>query len=253
MTHSGVSPSRGEEKLDITLSSVGQLWQTSTRREFFRVAAIGGSAILLPAMFAGCGDDGGTQAPVDPTPTDTVVLDLSSDPGVLNYAYALEQLEAAFYTQVTQAFYSGITAEEQQILTDIRDHEVIHRDFLAGALGSARIPDLAVDFAGGNVDFGSRFSVLSTARIFEDGGVAAYNGAGKLLKDVNNLLVAGKIVSVEARHAAAIRDLLRPGSRDFAGDDVVDPSGLDQAIEPGFVLQDSGLGQYITTPIDIIS
>jgi len=242
----------GERTRSITLSSISQLWEASTRREFLRVAALGGSAILLPTLFAACGDDD-DGGPVDPPPDSTVTLDLSSDPGVLNYAYALEQLEAAFYTQVAQSFYPGITAAEQQVLTDIGGHEVIHRDFLAGALGSARIPDLMVDFAGANVDFASRFSVLSTARIFEDGGVAAYNGAGKLLKDVNNLLTAGKIVSVEARHAAVIRDLIRPGTRDFAGDDVVDPSGLDQAFEPGFVLQDSGLGQFITTPLEIIS
>ncbi len=240
----------GDRTKSITLSHIRQLWEPGTRREFLRLAALGGGAVLLPSMFAACGDDNGN--PMEP-PAEGVTLDLSSDPGVLNYAYALEQLEAAFYTQVTGAFYAGVTAEEQQILTDIQAHEVIHRDFLAGALGSAKIPNLAVDFAAANVDFGSRFSVLSTAKVFEDGGVAAYNGAGKLLKDLNNLLIAGKIVSVEARHAAAIRDLLRPGSRDFAGDDVVDPSGLDQATDAGFVLQDSGLGQFITTPITIIS
>lgn len=241
----------GDRTKSITLSTIQQLWEAGTRREFLRIAALGGSAVLLPGMLAACGDDdGGT--PMEP-PVEGVTLDLSSDSGVLNYAYALEQLEAAFYTQVAQAFYPGITAAEQQVLTDIRDHELIHRDFLANALGVAKIPNLMVDFAGANVDFASRFSVLSTARVFEDGGVAAYNGAGKLLKDLNNLLVAGKIVSVEARHASAIRDLLRPGTRDFAGDDIIDPSGLDQAFEPGFVLQDSGLGQFITTPIEIIS
>jgi hypothetical protein len=43
-------------------------------------------------------------------------------------------------------------------------------------------------------------------------------------------------VSVEARHAAALRDLLNPGSRDFAGDDVVDAMGMDRVLEPGEVL-----------------
>ncbi|MBA3655798.1 MAG: ferritin-like domain-containing protein, partial [Gemmatimonadaceae bacterium] len=91
-----------------------------------------------------------------------------------------------------------------------------------------------------------------TAKVFEDIGVSAYNGSGKLLKDLNNLLVAGKIVSVEARHAAAIRDLLNPGSRDFAGDDVVEPlSGLDQATEPGLVL--GGLSTFVKTPIRLVS
>ncbi len=43
-------------------------------------------------------------------------------------------------------------------------------------------------------------------------------------------------MSVEARHAATLRDLLNPGSRDFAGDDVVDAQGLDRILDPGAVL-----------------
>jgi hypothetical protein len=42
--------------------------------------------------------------------------------------------------------------------------------------------------------------------------VAAYNGAGKLLVSTDLLTIAGKIVSVEARHAALIRDLISNGS-----------------------------------------
>ena len=110
-------------------------------------------------------------------------------------------------------------------LTDIRDHEVEHRDFLKKALGDKAIPDLEVDFSA--VDFTSRDSVLGTAKMFEDLGVAAYNGAGKLIENADYLLAAGTIVSVEARHAAAIRDLLNLNSVAFAGDDVVDKNGLD--------------------------
>ena len=47
----------------------------------------------------------------------------SGDVGVLNYAYALEQLEAAFYTQVVSSPYSGISDAELGVLTEIRDHE----------------------------------------------------------------------------------------------------------------------------------
>ncbi len=156
------------------------------------------------------------------------------DVGVLNYAYALEQLEAAFYTQVIATPYADITADETALLTDIRDHEVEHRDFLKTALADGAIPDLEVDFSA--VDFTSRASVLGTAMVFEDLGVAAYNGAGKLIENGDYLLAAGKIVSVEARHAAAIRDLLTPNSVAFAGDDVVDDSGLDGAKAPADVL-----------------
>ena len=53
----------------------------------------------------------------------------SGDVGILNYAYALEQLEAAFYTQVLLTPYAGITAVESTYLKDIRDHEIAHREF----------------------------------------------------------------------------------------------------------------------------
>ncbi len=54
---------------------------------------------------------------------------------------------------------------------------------------------------------------------------------------MNYLLLAGKIVSVEARHAAAIRSLLSPKTASFAGDDVVTPAnGLDPAMMPLAVL-----------------
>ena len=171
------------------------------------------------------------------------------DIGVLNYAYALEQLEAAFYTQAVKTMYSGAMDGEAEILTDIRDHEVEHRDFLKKALGDKAIPDLEVDFSA--VDFTSRDSVLMTAQTFEDLGVGAYNGAGKLIENPDYLLAAGKIVSVEARHAAAIRDLLNMNSVAFAGDDVVDKNGLDVAYEPKDVLPKAD--PFIVTEVTAMS
>lgn len=162
----------------------------------------------------------------------------SGDTGILNYAYALEQLEAAFYTQVMASPYSGITAAESQILSDLQKHEVAHREFFKAALGSNAIVSLEVDFS--MIDFTSRTSVLNTAKAFEDLGVSAYNGAGKLLVSADYLLLAGKIVSVEARHAAAIRDLLSPNTASFAGNDVVNAQGLDGAKTPAEVLGVAG-------------
>jgi hypothetical protein len=51
---------------------------------------------------------------------------------VLTYAYALEQLEADFYTKVVNAsgFNSNFTAEDKLVLIDLYNHEVIHREFL---------------------------------------------------------------------------------------------------------------------------
>jgi hypothetical protein len=198
------------------------------RRSFLGYAGV--SVVTSALILSGCKDDeGNIDLP------DTGVNLGSEDIGILNYAYALEQLEAAFYTQVIQTKYTGMTAAEEQLLTDLRDHEVAHRDFFKAALGSSAIPNLEVDFSA--INFSNRTSVLGTAKTFEDLGVSAYNGAGKLLKDVNLLLIAGKIVSVEARHAAAIRSLINPNSADFSGDDVVDAAtGLDVQRMPGDVL-----------------
>ncbi|MDQ6655672.1 MAG: ferritin-like domain-containing protein [Verrucomicrobiota bacterium] len=170
----------------------------------------------------------------------------SGDIGVLNFAYALEQLEALFYSKVTASFYSGISSQERQILLEIRDHEVAHRNFFKKTLGSAGIPQLEFDFS--SVDFRSRESVLQTAKTFEDTGVGAYNGAGQLLRDPNHLLAAGRIVSVEARHAATLRDLLAPRTAAFAGDDIVDAFGLGAVERPSAVLRK--VAPYFRTAIN---
>ncbi|PZX59294.1 secreted protein [Algoriphagus ratkowskyi] len=157
------------------------------------------------------------------------------DIGILNYAYALEQLEAAFYLMVVANMYAGISPSEKVMMEDIKNHEVAHRDFLKAALGKNAIIDLSFDFS--SVNFNERSSVLATAKTFEDLGVAAYNGAGQLLESADYLLIAGKIVSVEARHAAAIRSILDADPRSFAGADVIDANGLDRAFSPTMVLE----------------
>lgn len=221
----------------------GSWSQAGSRRTFFKLLGATGVALSIPTILTACGngDDNITQ------PGGSVTLDFSSDVGVLNYAYALEQLEAAFYSQAVSTPAGDLMGDDLSILSDIRDHEIAHREFFKAALGSSAIGALEVDFS--TVDFDSRASVLGTAKAFEDLGVSAYNGAGKLLTDPALLLEAGKIVSVEARHAAAIRDLLNPGSSDFAGGDVVDSSGLGKARDPNTVL--STAAPFVRTTINV--
>ena len=169
----------------------------------------------------------------------------AGDIGVLNYAYALEQLEAAFYTQVVAAPYQGIDRYELANLRIIKGHEVAHREFLRKALGPNRIPDLKPNFNA--VDFNSRKSVLTTASTFEDLGVSAYNGGGAAISNPQYLAAAGSIVSVEARHAATLRILLYGLGPAFAGDDVVDSAGLDVSRPPSQVLPLAA--PFIATPV----
>lgn len=210
--------------------------ESNSRRSFIKLS----SAAVLTAFAFGALDAKSLRAedafaglPLEPVRQGSVDLG-KGDTGILNYAYALEQLEAAFYSQAISTPYSGMSSAETQILSEIRDHEIAHRELFKAALGKKAIPALQVNFT--SINFGSRDSVLGTAKTFEDLGVAAYNGAGQLLKDSNFLLLAGKIVSVEARHAATIRDLISPMSASFAGDDAVDTNGLDKALMPLTVL-----------------
>lgn len=207
-----------------------------SRRKFFGIAGAG-AAIMATASACKKDDNNNNNGGVDLG---------SGDTGILNYAYALEQLEAAFYSQVVATPYTSISALEMEYMTDIRNHEVAHREFFKVALGSNAIVALEVDFS--SIDFTSRDSVLATAKAFEDLGVTAYNGAGQLISTsadgANYLTLAGKIVSVEARHAALIADLISNGT--FAN--TTDGMGLDAAKTPSEVL--SIAGTYIKTKIN---
>jgi hypothetical protein len=189
-----------------------QLYSPIKRRSFFKYAGATAGATAL--VLAGCSKNDSSPGMVNVG---------TGDAGVLNYAYALEQLEAAFYTQVRMgAYYMGtsITAAEKAILDDLYYHEVIHRDFLQAAItkaGATPIKALTPDFSA--VNFATKAGVFGTAKAFEDLGVAAYNGAGRRISSPNNLVIAGKIVSVEARHAAIIRDIVSEGT--FVGSDIV--------------------------------
>lgn len=233
------------------------------RRNFLKLS---GMALVGGGLLLSCSDDDDNMMEPDPDPD--AVFDLGKgNVGILNYAYALEQLEAAFYIEVLKgSYYLNLPdGDEKQILLDVTNHEIIHRDFFKKAISDAVpadqvLPELEFDFSVGPnaVDFSSRDSVLATSVALEDTGVRAYNGAGKLI-DVSTetglvyLGLAGKIVSVEARHASAFRDLVNPGSADFAGDDVLIGLGgtapaFDKAALPADVLKDVIALGFLKTP-----
>lgn len=200
------------------------------RRSFLRVA--GATAASSALLLAGCGSD---DTPT-PTSTGTIVTLTADDNGILNLAYLLEQLEAAFYQKVVDAFPGDFTAEDKAAFIDLRDHEVIHREYLRFALGgsiydSAAPGALVFNFS--SLTLTTRAGVYAAARTLEDIGVGAYNGAAKLLSNPSYLVALGKLASVEARHAAFVREQAQPGS--FAAPDVVGATGLDTVKTPAEV------------------
>jgi rubrerythrin len=244
------------QRPSVTIGDAGLLNSVRSRREVLKLMAMGGSLVLLPAALVGCGDSDPTGPSVGLTPNSgsPLVIDFAKgDVAVLQFAYALEQLEADFYTRVVASFdRTNLTAADKAILLDIKYHEVQHRELFKAALGASN--DFTVNTTYPGVDFASRASILAAARTFEDLGVAAYNGAGQYLGNADLLTLAGKIVSVEARHAAVIRDLINPKSGEFAPqafDDVFSPAKVAGAAQ-GFVVDRLGFanapGTFVQGP-----
>ncbi len=224
------------QKKTLVISSANQLLEARTRRDFLKVVGVGGVLVMLPSAITACSTDSST-GPRGGT-GNTLTIDFANgDFAVLQFAYALEQLEADFYTRVVAQFgSSNLSSGEQTVLADIKNHEVIHREFLKAALGTTYGFTVTATYP--NVNFNSRTSVLATAAAFENLGVAAYNGAAQYIASTDYLTLAGKIVSVEARHASAILDLQAPKTSAFAPqafDDAFSPSKVASTAQPFIV------------------
>ncbi|MBA2297404.1 MAG: ferritin-like domain-containing protein [Actinobacteria bacterium] len=124
------------------------------------------------------------------------------DVRILNLVLLLEELEAAFYEAAeTRGKLRGELAEFARV---VGEHERAHVAFVRKALGARAEPRPRFDF-GDTTSTADRFA--GTAAMLEDTGIAAYNGqAVNLTKPV--LKAAATIVSVEAKHAAWIRDIV---------------------------------------------
>lgn len=213
----------------VEVRSAAALRRLVTRRDFMRLMGLGGALIILPSVLWSCQDGENTGGITAPGSGQRISIDFSKgDVAVLQFAYALELLEADFYTQVVNNFPgSSFSSAEQAIITDIRNHEIAHREYLKAVLAADATFSLTPLYPG--LNFQDRTAVLDAARTFEDLGVAAYNGAAQFLADGGNLLAAAKIVSVEARHASAIRAMISPLTGDFA------PKPFDDALQPATV------------------
>jgi hypothetical protein len=254
IAHTGIKTWEEHEMSDrkeLVIGDSALLYERTTRRRFLGMLGMAGTIVLLPSVFTGCSD---TNSITDPTLDPALFqLNLSNDIGILNYAYVLAQLEAAFYTTaLTSPGFQALSAAEKEALTDFQQHEVIHRELLKRVLGTPAIPSIAFN---ATTIFGlmaDRATLLSTSQLLEDTGVSAYNGAGKYLTGGANLLLASKLVSVEARHSAAVRDL-RDGTNGtlFAGADIVTAAGLDVKAEPSTVIASVTGLNLLVSPVSI--
>ena len=193
------------------------------RRTFLRVA--GATAASSALVLAGCGNDDDDPTPVPNAGTGTLVF-AANDTGILNLTYLVAQIQASLYQKVVTTPPSDFTAADTAAFVDMRDHEVIYREFYKSVLGTSVYDNgltTALEFNFTTYTLTTRKGAYEAARTLEDLAVGAYNGLGRRLANSSYLRLLLKITSVKARHAAFVRDQAEPNS--FAGPDVITPTG----------------------------
>jgi rubrerythrin len=126
----------------------------------------------------------------------------SNDVAILNFALALEYLQASFYTEAERiGALHGAVAHQANV---VGVHEREHVKAFKSVLGSAAIKQPSFNFHGVTENPNA---FRSTAVAFEDLATAAYKEQAPKIKSRTYLAAALAIHSVEARHAAWIRRL----------------------------------------------
>src|SRR5580693_1916296 len=167
----------------------------------FEVHGMTRSSFMLRGALA-AGAVYGTAA-VGPFVAQALATTGGGDAEILNFALTLEYFESAFYE--VKGKQVGLSGQAKAYAQEFGMQEAQHVAARTGAikeLGGTPVKKPTFVFPATNEK-----SFLALASVLENTGVGAYNGAGPSLKSKKLLEVAGAIVQVEARHAAAI-DLL---------------------------------------------
>lgn len=200
-----------------------------TRASFFRKAAVGGGAVLTSGAIMGMLPELASARPSK-----------KQDIAILNFAYTLELLESDFYDRsIASNALMGDTLAFAQL---VAKHEAVHVKTLKKtikALGGKPVPTPKFDF-GDATSNESKFQMLSFT--LENTGVHAYLGQAGKLKSKALLAAAASIVTIEARHAAAIATIIAQNPfQDKNKDTGVTPDGaFDTPLSKGKVLAAAG-------------
>ncbi|MBA3645954.1 MAG: ferritin-like domain-containing protein [Gemmatimonadaceae bacterium] len=201
----------------VSPSLAGKFFSSGNRRDFLKTAAAGSAAVAIPALLSSCkvGDTvigTGNSGPTGPL----LIIDFAKgDTAYLQFLYCHKQVQADFYARTVAAFTgSDLTATEQVVITDIKNHEFIHRDTLKAILGANA---LTVTPKFGSLAFKTASESVTFAGKYEDLTIGLINGMLQHLISSANIALLLEMQSVEARHSAAIRDELFPKSGASSG------------------------------------
>ncbi|MDX6639486.1 MAG: hypothetical protein QOF12_497 [Solirubrobacteraceae bacterium] len=191
----------------------------SSRKRFLKTVGGGGAAAALGVLIAACGgkSSGGSSSTAADAATTAAASsgssssDAKNDIGIVNYALTLEYLEAQFYADVIA---SGVVKDPKvaALAKQFGATEQQHVDALIAAvkhLGGTPAAKPQASFQ--SVIGGGLKKILVTAATVENLGAAAYLGQAGNIKSKEILAAALSIHSVEARHAAALNELIGAG------------------------------------------
>ncbi|MBA3530955.1 MAG: ferritin-like domain-containing protein [Ardenticatenales bacterium] len=129
-----------------------------------------------------------------------------TDLDILNFALTLEHLEARMYKDMLAA--NMLTGKEKTYFENFGKTEAVHVTALTQTIQKLNGTPAAAKEKYNFPAFSDRVAILNFAKVAEDIGVGAYQGAAAAIKNKDILAAAGSIVQIEARHAAIVNLLL---------------------------------------------
>ncbi|MDP9384527.1 MAG: ferritin-like domain-containing protein [Actinomycetota bacterium] len=199
-----------------------ELHDPASRKRFLRLGGAGIAGALAMTL-AACGSSGEEGAGARER-TLEVTTEPKADPGlrrfgsgdlaIANYALTLEYIETDFYEAVIDS--DLLTGEVLELARRFGEHESQHVEALRGLIQGAG--GTAIERPETKFEFSDERSLLQTAATVEDLGASAYLGQAARISSEEILAAALSIHSVEARHAAALREVTgaEPAPRAFS-------------------------------------
>ncbi|BCM91619.1 hypothetical protein IAD21_03494 [Abditibacteriota bacterium] len=191
-----------------TLSGEGV--KSPARRQFFALATAVGGVALASSLYK-------------PAQAD-IVASLGRifylDPTVLNFAFAIEELEADFFARSFRTSgFRELSGAERGIFSVFANQDESHKELLHSLRGPMNAKD-AGSFETLNASesrrprifsyppLGSREDLLKTALDIKENALFTYHGAVGLVKNKKLLGIAAAIAGVEGRHVAILREMM---------------------------------------------
>jgi Ferritin-like domain len=207
----------------------------ASRKKFLKMVGAGGAGALA-LLVAACGDDEQEGSGTTSGGSGSSSSDMggqgaaakqfgSGDAGIIKYALTLEYLEADFYKQAAES--EQLKGDALELGKVFGEHEAEHVDAL-----EATAKKLGIDLPPkptGKFPLDSQDAILDLAATVENLGAAAYLGQANRIKDKEVLAAALSIHSVEARHAAALNQVLgKPATPDGS---FAKPASMDEVLK----------------------